>query len=114
MTQKLASGIHIRIQRTKGWAGLRLRELWAYRDLFWILAWRDVKLRYKQTALGVTWVILQPILTSGIFAVIFGVLAKLPSDDSPYLLFALREHCPGHCLHSRCNALGAVLSAGAS
>ncbi|MBC8331909.1 MAG: ABC transporter permease [Anaerolineae bacterium] len=94
MTKTLESGIHIRIQRTKGWAGLRLRELWAYRDLFWILAWRDVKLRYKQTALGVTWVILQPILTSGIFAVIFGVLAKLPSDDSPYLLFAFAGTLP--------------------
>lgn len=55
---------------------------------------RDVKLRYKQTALGVTWVILQPILTSGIFAVVFGSLAKLPSDDSPYMLFAFAGTLP--------------------
>lgn len=55
---------------------------------------RDVKLRYRQTALGVTWVILQPILTSGIFAVIFGLLAELPSDDSPYLLFAFAGTLP--------------------
>lgn len=87
-------GWHLRIQSTSGWKGLSLRELWPYRDLFWILAWRDVKLRYKQTALGITWVILQPILTSGIFAVIFGMLANLPSDDSPYLLFAYAGTLP--------------------
>lgn len=83
-----------RIQPTSGWAGLSLRELWPYRDLFWILALRDVKLRYKQTALGISWVILQPILTSGIFAVVFGLLADLPSDDSPYLLFAYAGTLP--------------------
>ena len=83
-----------RIQRSSGWSALNILELWKYRDLFWILAMRDVKLRYKQTALGVTWVLLQPILTSGIFAVIFGVLAKLPSDDSPYLLFAFAGTLP--------------------
>ncbi len=87
-------GWHIRIQPTKGWTGLSLRELWPFRDLFWILALRDVKLRYKQTALGITWVILQPILTSGIFAVVFGLLANLPSDDSPYLLFAYAGTLP--------------------
>jgi lipopolysaccharide transport system permease protein len=84
----------IRIQPSTGWAGLSLRELWPYRDLFWILAWRDVKLRYKQTALGITWVILQPILTSGIFAVVFGMLAELPSGESPYLLFAFAGTLP--------------------
>jgi lipopolysaccharide transport system permease protein len=73
---------------------LSLRELWPYRDLFWILAQRDVKLRYKQTALGITWVILQPILTSGIFAIVFGLLADLPSDNSPYLLFAYAGTLP--------------------
>lgn len=85
---------HIRIQPSFGWSGLSLRELWPYRDLFWILAQRDVKLRYKQTALGITWVILQPILTSGIFAIVFGLLANLPSDDSPYLLFAYAGTLP--------------------
>ncbi len=85
---------HTRIQRSRGWSALRLKELWAFRDLFWILAMRDVKLRYKQTALGATWVILQPVLTSGIFAVVFGALAKLPSDDSPYMLFAFAGTLP--------------------
>jgi len=85
---------HVRVQRTSGWAALNVRELWAYRDLFWILAQRDVRLRYKQTFLGVAWVILQPILTSGIFAVIFGMLANLPSDGSPYFLFAFAGSLP--------------------
>lgn len=75
------------IQPTHGWAALNLRELWQYRDLLIILASRDVKLRYKQTALGIAWVILQPLLAALIFAVIFGYFAKLPSDGSPYLLF---------------------------
>jgi len=89
-----SGGWHIRIQPSRGWSGLNLGELWSYRDLFWILAWRDVKLRYRQTALGVTWVVLQPILTSGIFAVIFGLLAELPSGESPYLLFAFAGTLP--------------------
>lgn len=85
---------HLRIQRSNGWSALNFRELWKYRDLFWLLAMRDVKLRYRQTALGVTWVILQPILTSGIFAVIFGMLADLPSDNSPYIVFAFAGTLP--------------------
>jgi len=89
-----SGGWHIRVQPSRGWSGLNLGELWSYRDLFWILAWRDVKLRYRQTALGVTWVILQPILTSGIFAVVFGLLAELPSGESPYLLFAFAGTLP--------------------
>jgi lipopolysaccharide transport system permease protein len=85
---------HFRIQRSSGWSALNVFELWKYRDLFRILALRDVKLRYKQTALGVSWVILQPLLTSGIFAVIFGTLADLPSGDTPYLLFAFAGTLP--------------------
>ena len=85
---------HIRVQPTSGWAMLNLRELWAYRDLFGILAGRDIRLRYKQTALGVTWVILQPILASGIFAVIFGLLADLPSGEVPYFVFAFAGLLP--------------------
>jgi lipopolysaccharide transport system permease protein len=70
------------------WAAFDLAELWAYRDLLVILTERNLKLRYKQTALGVTWVILQPLIAALIFAVIFGVFAQLPTDGSPYLLFA--------------------------
>lgn len=75
------------IEPSSGWAALNLRELWIYRDLLMILAGRDVKLRYKQTGLGVTWVILQPLVAAGIFTVMFGRFAKLPSDGHPYLLF---------------------------
>jgi lipopolysaccharide transport system permease protein len=70
------------------WAAFDMAELWAYRDLLVILTERNLKLRYKQTALGVTWVILQPLIAALIFAVIFGVFAQLPTDGSPYLLFA--------------------------
>ena len=66
---------------------LDLRELWRYRDLWLTLALRDVKLRYRQTALGVAWVVLLPLLASGIFTLVFGVVAKLPSNGSPYFLF---------------------------
>jgi lipopolysaccharide transport system permease protein len=71
-----------------------VRELWSYRDLLRILAGRDVKLRYKQTALGVIWVILQPLIAAVIFAVIFGRFAHLPSGGTPYLLFAFAGLLP--------------------
>ena len=75
------------IEPTRGWSAINLRELWTYRDLLMILAGRDVKLRYKQTGLGVTWVILQPLVAALIFSFIFGRFAKMPSDGQPYLLF---------------------------
>ncbi len=70
------------------WAALDLRELWQYRDLLVTLAGRDVKLRYRQTALGALWVVLQPLIAAGIFAVVFGKVAKMPSDGLPYFLFS--------------------------
>jgi lipopolysaccharide transport system permease protein len=75
------------IEPTRGWSALNLRELWTYRDLLMILAGRDVKLRYKQTGLGITWVVLQPLVAALIFTVMFGRFAKLPSDGHPYLVF---------------------------
>ncbi len=75
------------IEPRSGWSAINLRELWTYRDLLFILAGRDVKLRYKQTGLGITWVILQPLTAALIFTVMFGRFAKLPSDGHPYLLF---------------------------
>src|SRR5437016_3353781 len=77
----------LRIRPTKGWAALNLRELWSYRDLLWILVERNIKVIYKQTALGMTWVALQPLIAAIILAVIAGVVAKLPSDGVPHLLF---------------------------
>ena len=77
----------LRIRPTKGWARLNLRELWSYRDLLWILVERNIKVIYKQTAVGMGWIALQPLIAAVILAVIFGRVAKLPSDGAPYLLF---------------------------
>jgi len=66
-----------------------LRDLWSYRDLLAILTWRDVAVRYKQTVFGVGWALLQPLLMTVVFSLLFGRLARLPSDDLPYPLFAL-------------------------
>lgn len=76
------------------WFEFGFREIWQYRELLLSFSIRDVKLRYRQTFLGILWVILQPILTSVIFSVIFGVLAKLPSDQAPYELFSLAGLLP--------------------
>ena len=87
LTQARSQKPTLRIRPTKGWAALNVRELWTYRDLLWILVERDIKLVFKQTALGVVWVVLQPLIAAVIYAVIFGRVAKLPSDGAPYLLF---------------------------
>jgi lipopolysaccharide transport system permease protein len=76
------------IQPVTAWFGINLKELWEYRELFWILALREVQLRYRQTILGVAWVILQPLITTAIFTVVFGVLMKTQSDNVNYVLFA--------------------------
>jgi lipopolysaccharide transport system permease protein len=70
------------------WQALDLHELWRFRDLLTVLAWRDVKLRYRQTALGAIWVLLQPVLAAAIFTFVFSKVAGLPSDGVPYFLFA--------------------------
>ena len=79
---------YLKIRPDKGWAGLELRELWRFRDLLLVLAGRDVKLRYRQTALGVAWVLFQPLLAAGIFSFVFGAVAKLPSGGLPYFVFS--------------------------
>lgn len=71
-----------------------LRELWEYRSLFRFLVWRDIRVRYAQTVLGAGWAILQPILTMIVFTMIFGKLAKLPSDGAPYAVFSLAALVP--------------------
>jgi len=77
----------IRIEPPCGLLELRLAEVWAYRELLYFFVWRDVKIRYKQTAIGVLWVILQPVLNMLVFTLFFGRLAKLPSDGLPYPVF---------------------------
>lgn len=84
----------IRIQRSQGWVALQLKELWAYRELLYFLIWRDVKVRYKQTALGVAWAIIQPVFTMVVFSLFFGRLAKMPSDGIPYPLFSYAALVP--------------------
>jgi lipopolysaccharide transport system permease protein len=79
---------HLVIEPESGWAALNLAEVWNFRDLLLTLALRDLKLRYKQTALGAIWVVLQPLLAAGIFSFVFGVVASLPSDGVPYFLFS--------------------------
>lgn len=75
------------IRPSTGWVPLRLRELWEYRELLYFLTWRDIKIRYKQTALGAAWAIIQPFFTMVVFSVFFGRLAKLPSEGVPYPVF---------------------------
>src|SRR5215469_8697341 len=78
----------VSIRPPRRWAALNLRDLWAYRELTYFLIWRDVKVRYKQTVLGIAWAILQPLLTMLIFTLFFGKLAGIPSDNVPYPIFA--------------------------
>jgi lipopolysaccharide transport system permease protein len=82
------------IRRTAGWRFLDLREIWAYRELVYFLTWRDVKVRYKQTAIGVAWAVLQPLAMMVVFTLIFGRLAKVPTGGVPYPLFALAALLP--------------------
>lgn len=76
------------IEPNKAWSAVELRDLWAFRELLYFLTWRDVKVRYKQTELGVAWAIIQPLLTMLIFTIFFGRLAGVPSDNVPYPIFA--------------------------
>ena len=80
-------GRTIVIRPATGWVPLRLRELWEYRELLYFLTWRDIKVRYKQTALGAAWAIIQPFFTMVVFSVFFGRLARLPSEGVPYPVF---------------------------
>jgi len=84
----------LRIEPPRHWFELRLGELWLYRELLYFLVWRDVKIRYKQTAIGVSWVIIQPLLTMIVATLFFGRLAKLPSQGLPYSVFCFAAIVP--------------------
>jgi lipopolysaccharide transport system permease protein len=84
----------IRIQPSRGWISLKLRELWEYHELLYFLTWRDIKVRYKQTVLGGAWAIIQPFFTMVIFSLFFGKLAKIPSDGIPYPIFSFAALVP--------------------
>lgn len=82
------------VEATGGWPSLNFRELWHYRELFYFLTWRDIKVRYKQTGLGVAWAILQPLATVVVFTIFFNRIAKISSGDIPYPVFALTGLVP--------------------
>lgn len=88
------AGRLVRVAPAGAWPGFDLPELWRYRGLLVFLVWREIKVRYAQTVLGAAWAILQPVLTTVVFTVIFGWFARLPSDGVPYPLFALAALVP--------------------
>jgi lipopolysaccharide transport system permease protein len=83
-----------RIQPSRGWVALKLAEVWEYRELLLFLTWRDMKVRYKQTALGIAWAVIQPLFTMIVFSLFFGRLAQMPSDGVPYPIFAYAALVP--------------------
>lgn len=91
------------------WPALNVGELWEYRDLLWILVWRDIKVRYKQTGLGAAWAIMQPLLTMVVFSLLFGYIAKLPSEGIPYPIFTYTALLPwqlfAHAMSESSNSL---------
>lgn len=92
--ERAPKGTTLRIEPPRAWLQLRMRELWTYRELLYFFVWRDLKVRYKQTAIGVVWVVLQPLMSMGVFTLFFGRLAKLPSDGLPYPVFYFAALAP--------------------
>jgi lipopolysaccharide transport system permease protein len=97
------------IEPRRGWHMLDWRELWAYRELLWVLTARDVKVRYKQTVLGSAWAILRPLIAMAIFSVVFGRLAKMPSDGIPYPVWVYAGLLPWTFFSSSVSAAGGAL-----
>ncbi|MEJ2302672.1 MAG: ABC transporter permease [Anaerolineales bacterium] len=82
------------VRPSRGWGSLNLGDLWQYRELIYFLTWRDIKVRYKQTALGAAWAILQPFLSMVVFTIFFGGLLKVSSDNVPYPIFSYTALLP--------------------
>src|SRR5437868_745565 len=97
------------IRPPSGWASIGLKELWEYRELLYFLTWRDIKVRYKQTALGAAWAIIQPFFMMVVFSLFFGYLARVPSDGIPYPIFTYCALLPwqlfAHALGESSNSL---------
>jgi lipopolysaccharide transport system permease protein len=102
--------LETRIAPREGFAALALREVWDYRELLFFLVWRDLKVRYKQTFVGVTWTVLQPLLTTGILTLIFGRYAKFPSDNLPYPVFVFAGVLPWTYFQSSVNGASSSIS----
>lgn len=90
----LGNRLRTRRQPSKGWAWPKFRELWEYRELLFFFAWRDIKVRYRQTVMGALWAIIQPLFTMVIFSLFFGRLANMPSDGVPYPIFSFTALVP--------------------
>ena len=99
----------LRVEPGRAWTAIDLKEVWQYRELLYFLTWRDVKVRYKQTVLGATWAIIQPLFMMLVFSLFFGRLARVPSDGIPYPVFALCGLLPwqlfAHALTESSNSL---------
>src|SRR5437870_2776525 len=119
-TDKAASAISsqvqppLKIRPSKGWVALQLKDVWHYRELLYFLAWRDIKVRYKQTAIGAGWAILQPLVTMMIFTIIFDNFAKIPSDGLPYPIFAYTALLPWNYFAQAIGRCGVSLVGNAS
>jgi lipopolysaccharide transport system permease protein len=108
------SAAPIVIEPPRGLALIRLADLWAHRELLYFLAWRDLSVRYRQTLLGVGWAVAQPLLTLAVFAVVFGRLARLPSDGLPYASFALAGLLAWQCFATALASASNSLVSGAA
>ena len=84
----------IYIKPAKGLAALNLRDLWIYRELVFFMVWRDIKVKYKQTLLGMAWAVIQPVMTMLIFTFLFDRVAKLPTEGIPYPVFSFTALLP--------------------
>jgi lipopolysaccharide transport system permease protein len=102
------------IEPVSGWRSLDLKELWAYRELLFVLTMRDIKVRYKQTVLGFLWAIIQPVMLMIVFSIFFGRLAKMPSDGIPYPIFAYAALLPWTFFANAIGASGNSLVASGS
>lgn len=100
------------IEPPSGWVPADFKELWAYRDLFYFLVWRDIKVLYAQTVLGFSWAILNPFIQIIIFSIIFGKVAKIPTDGIPYLLFSTVAIIPWTYMSESMNASSQSLVSG--
>src|SRR4249920_3572652 len=94
MTLQVSENYTTRIEPLQGWEPLKLKDIWEYRELLYFLVWRDIKVSYARTNLGVGWAVLKPVLTMVVFVFIFGWLIELPSDGVPYPIFVYSALLP--------------------
>lgn len=102
-------GEELILQASRGWIGIDCAELWRYRELLYFLVWRDFKVRYKQTVLGIAWAVLQPVFNMVVFTIIFGHLAHIKSDGTPYAVFVYAGLLPWTFFSASVNLAGLSL-----